>query len=93
MSGDVDVPLPDDLVKDVFNKVTSYDSNTINSWLDQFIAERSRIEKENENENEESDEDDDGGSNFTFESVRKKIGKKKLEKLIKEKNRKHCYPR
>lgn len=106
-SGENEIPLPTDLIRDVYKKITSFDPETVDMWLDKFVAERERIEKqqaEEQSDTEEGDTEDDG-KDFTFESLRKKIPKKQFDKIIAEeifngsqnyssehaKNNKHYY--
>jgi len=104
--GESEIQLPTDLIRDVYKKVTSFDPETVDIWLDKFVAERERIEKQSmeQSDTEESDTEDDG-KDFSFESFKRKIPKKQFDKIIEQeifngnqrysseyaKNNKHYY--
>ncbi|MCX7759243.1 MAG: hypothetical protein N2169_06525 [bacterium] len=74
-----DVPLPVDLIRSVYKKITAFDPSTVDSWIDIFVAEREKQEKESSNDNREEDEE---GMDFTFESIKREIGEKELNKIV-----------
>lgn len=90
LSGGQEVPLPVDLIRQVYKKVTSFDPHTIDTWVDQFVAEREKIEKEAqaaEEEGSQGDEEsseDSGQPDFTFESFKRKSGSKLFENIVDE---------
>lgn len=83
--GETEIQLPTDLIKDVYKKITSFDPETIDIWLDQFVAERERIEKQSmEQSNTEEGDTEDDGADFTFESFKRKFPKKQFDKIIEQ---------
>lgn len=87
--GDIEVPLPADLIRDVYNKVTTFDNKSINNWVDKFVAERERLEKEVNAEQEEIDaEKKSKEPDFTFESFKRKAGPKVVDEIINSEIRK-----
>ena len=78
--GETEVSLPVDMIRDVYNKVSSFDSKTVNTWIDQFVAERERVEKLAQEESMANEEEQKSKEpDFTFESFRKKTGFKFIE--------------
>ena len=85
MSGGEEINLPTDMIRDVYKKVTSFDPSTVDSWLDKFVAERERVEKEAQAQQEgEAEDEANSQPDFTFESVKRKTGAKFIENIIDE---------
>lgn len=83
IGGEISIPV--DVIKDVYKKMLPYNSKETDSWVDRFVAEREKIEKQNSGENEESQTQDESGKDFTFESIKKTMkGRKLYEKIVKE---------
>lgn len=87
-----EVPLPSDLVKQVYKKVTSFDPETIDKWVDDFVQERDKLEKEQAEIAQQSamnNSGQEGGEpvdnrDFTFESLRRKSSPKIIDTVIDE---------
>lgn len=80
-----EVPIPVDVIKDVYKKMLPYNSKETDSWVDRFVAEREKIEKANQPEESSSEKGDSSGKDFTFESMRKSVdGRRLYEKILKE---------
>ena len=81
-----EIQIPTDVIKDVYKKLLPYNSKETDSWIDQFVAEREKLEKQNTSEENSSEEDsDNSGKDFTFESLKKSVSSRKLyEKILKE---------
>lgn len=78
-----EIQIPVDVIKDVYKKLLPYNSKETDSWIDKFVSEREKVEKSNSPE--ETSESSNDGKDFTFESLKKSVGSRRLyEKILKE---------
>lgn len=84
LGGEIQIPV--DVIKDVYKKLLPYNSKETDSWIDQFVSEREKLEKANSPEEGSSESSEsDSGKDFTFESLKKSVSSRRLyEKILKE---------
>jgi len=90
VGGGDEIPLPPDLIKQVYKKVTAFDPETIDKWINDFVEQRDKIEKEqadiaqSQNEQQVDDTEQQDNRDFTFESLRRKTSPKLIESIVEE---------
>lgn len=83
VGGGEEVQLPVSLVRDVYKKVTSFDPQTIDKWVDEFVSASEEAKKQKAKEEPEEGEDEKG-KDFTFESLKRVVGTSKMNEIIRE---------